>query len=311
MGRAVIVCSDCGKQLVPTDRFCPQCGARVEREDAVEATSSTVTCIACGQRNSRNNTYCESCGAKLPGEAPSKQGAATEVEKKSARPGREPIPPKKSNRFKQFSKFKFETWHYAVVAVLLAVVGYFIYDEVQRNSRSPGNVQSTPLNFPSQQASPSPPSKDVLDAIARLEETVKNNPNDPGAKLLLANALHDGAIHDGRLFPRAIEAYRNYLKDKPGDPNARVDLGICYFELGKIDSAQSAGLFAQAIDEMERTLKSNPKHQAGAFNLGIVYLYSGNMLESNKWLKKAVDLNPESDLGKRAKTILEQHLQAG
>ena len=96
-----------------------------------------------------------------------------------------------------------------------------------------------------------------------------------------------------------------------GDPNARVDLGICYFELGKIDSTQSAALFSQAINEMESTLKNNPKHQPGAFNLGIVYLYSGDMKESNKWLQKTVELNPESDLGKRAKAILEQHNQAG
>lgn len=305
MAQTVIVCSACGKQLVPTDKFCPQCGTRVEREAGAEATSATVTCIACGQRNSRDNVYCESCGAKLSGAVSSKPGTTAQSEKKSTRPAKDPISPKKS------SKFRFEIWHYAVGAILLAVVGYFIYDEVQRNSSTPANVQSTPLNFPSQQAPLSPPSKDILDAIARLEATVKNNPNDPGAKLLLANALHDGALHDGRLFTRAIEAYRSYLKEKPGDPNARVDLGICYFELGKIDSTQSEGLFAQAINEMETTMKNNSKHQAGAFNLGIVYLYSGNMLESNKWLKKAVDLNPESDLGKRAKTILEQHVQAG
>ncbi len=308
MARAVIVCSDCGKQLVPSDKFCPQCGARVERDDAVEATGPTIVCVACGQTNSRNNTYCESCGARLSGNAPPNQSLARGDEKKTPTSGRESTPQKQFN----LSKFRFEVWHYAIGAVLLALFGYFIYDEVERNSRvAPANVQSPPLNFPSQQASPSPPSKDILDAIARLEQTVRTNPNDAGAKLLLANALHDGAIHDGSLFPRAIKAYQNYLKDKPGDPNARVDLGICYFELGKIDSVQSADLFARAINEMEATMKNNPKHQAGAFNLGIVYLYSGNMLESNKWLQKAVDLNTESDLGKRAKTILEQHVQAG
>ena len=310
MARAVMVCSDCGKELSSTDRFCSQCGAKVEREDSAGApTKTTIACAACGHLNSRNNSFCESCGVKLGGGISPRQEAGKAAEKKSAHSGSESIPhhPQKTS-----SQFKFEVWHYALGAVLLAIAGYFIYDEVDRNARlTPANVQSPPLNFPSQQAPSSPPSKDILDAIARLESTVKASPNDPGAKLLLANALHDGAIHDGSLFPRAIKAYQNYLKEKPGDPNARVDLGICYFELGKIDSVQSAGLFAQAINEMETTLKNNPKHQAGAFNLGIVYLYSGDMTQSNKWLQKTVDLNPESDLGKRAKTILEQHIQAG
>ncbi len=309
MARAVIVCSDCGKELTPTDKFCPQCGAKVERGDSAGAAiSTTVACAACGHMNSRINSYCESCGAKLASAPPARHEADSDDEKKNTRSVPRSVSSQKSN---SSPPFKFEIWHYALGAILLGVAGYFIYDEVDRNSRlAPPNAQSSPLNFPSQQA-PSPPSKDILDAIARLEVTVKTNPNDSGAKLLLANALHDGAIHDGSLFPRAIKAYQTYLKEKPGDPNARVDLGICYFELGKIDSVKSAGLFSQAINEMETTLKNNPTHQAGAFNLGIVYLYSGNMLQSNKWLQKAVDLNPESDLGKRAKTILEQHIQAG
>ena len=310
MARAVIVCSDCGKQLGPTDMFCPQCGAKVEREGPAQVVSSTIVCAASGQQNSPGNSYCESCGAKLPG-VRGANIASTESNKKAKPSAGDSIPPQRRSVPKQSSKFKFEVWHFGLGAILLGLVGFFVYDEVQRNATPSAPVQSTPLNFPSQQTPSGPPAKEILDAIARLEATVKNNPNDTGAKLLLANALHDGAIHDGRLFPKAIEAYRNYLKDKPRDPNARVDLGICYFELGKIDSAQSAGLFAQAIDEMEATLKNNPKHQAGAFNLGIVYLYSGNIRDSNKWLQKAVELNPESDLGKRAKTILEQHSQAG
>lgn len=138
---------------------------------------------------------------------------------------------------------------------------------------------------------------------------MKENPNDAGSKLLLANALHDAGTHDAAYLPRAIEAYRSFLKAKPNDPNARVDLGICYFEVGKLDSTRAGEFFANAVKEMEAALKSDPKHQPGAFNLGIVQLYSGNFQESNKWFKKAVDLNPESDLGKRAKTILDQHSQ--
>jgi tetratricopeptide (TPR) repeat protein len=192
------------------------------------------------------------------------------------------------------------------------LIGFFSYLELSREVPATGSPQQLPpMQFPAMQNPATPPSKEILEAIERLEQTVKNAPTDAGAKLLLANALHDAGTHDGTYLPRAIASYKEYLKAKPGDPNARVDLGICYFELGKIDTTQTASLFSLAIGEMEATLKNNPKHQAGAFNLGIVYLYTGDMLQSNKWFLKAVELNPESDLGKRAKTIVEQHKQAG
>ena len=309
MARAVIVCSDCGKELSPTDTFCSQCGAKVEQEvgsnkPPVRPNVAVLTCKVCGHKNAHSGAYCEACGAKLPGRVVTGQAVSSVREKKQT-------PPKKARPEKnQSSSFKLETWHYVVGAFILGLVGVFIYVELQRDY--PTNVApqqpSAPMRFP---ASQTPPTKEILDAIVRLEKTVKDNPNDAGAKLLLANALHDGAMHDGSMFPRAIEAYKKYLQVKPGDPNARIDLGICYFELGKIDSMQSANLFSMAINEMELTMKSNPKHQAGAFNLGIVYLWTGNMQESNRWLKKAVGLNAESDLGKRAKAILEPHNQAG
>jgi cytochrome c-type biogenesis protein CcmH/NrfG len=267
-----------------------------------------LTCEVCGHKNAHRGAYCEACGAKLPGRVVGGHAVSSTNQKKK------PIPLRKNqSEKKQAPRLKLESWHYVVGAFILGLVGVFVYIELQRDY--PTNVAqqqpSAPMRFPASQTPSTSPTKEILDAIVRLEKTVKDNPNDAGAKLLLANALHDGAMHDGSMFPRAIEAYKKYLNVKPGDPNARIDLGICYFELGKIDSMQSANLFSMAISEMELTMKSNPKHQAGAFNLGIVYLWTGNMQESNRWLKKAVGLNAESDLGKRAKAILEQHNQAG
>ena len=305
MGKAVLVCRDCGKELALTDKFCSQCGAKVE-EDVVHQHSATVTpdtpCEICGHVNASGGQYCEACGATLlrHGKSAREKKPLNQVTPKKQR---ENLP----------SRFKFQTWHYVAGALLLGLIGVFVYIELQReNPAGAGQQQQvSQMQFPAAQTPSTPPSQEILDAIARLEKTVQDSPNDVGARLLLANALHDGAIHDGSLFPRAIDAYKKYLKTKPGDPNARVDLGICYFELGKIDSTQSATLFSMAIDEMEAAVKSSPSHQAGAFNLGIVYLYSGNLKESNKWLQKTVELNAESDLGKRAKAILEQHNQAG
>ena len=73
------------------------------------------------------------------------------------------------------------------------------------------------------------------------------------------------------------------------------------------DSSNAARYFAQAIQEMRTVAESSPRHQPAAFNLGIVNLHMGNLEESNKWFKRAVELGKSTDLGMRAEKILQQH----
>jgi tetratricopeptide (TPR) repeat protein len=109
------------------------------------------------------------------------------------------------------------------------------------------------------------------------------------------------------LLNDAIDAYTRYLQLKPADPNARVDLGICYFELGRSDSTQSPKLFQAAVREMKTAIASAPTHQPAAFNLGVVSLFMGDTDEATKWFRKTIDLGPDTELGRRAKNLLEQH----
>jgi tetratricopeptide (TPR) repeat protein len=122
------------------------------------------------------------------------------------------------------------------------------------------------------------------------------------SQLRLANLLHDNA-----LYRQAVDAYRKYLAGHPGNTNARVDLGICYFELARRDSTGSRDLLKRAIAEMEKAVQTDATHQPAAFNLGIVNLFAGDTQESNRWFKRAIELNANSDLGVRAKKLLEQH----
>jgi Tfp pilus assembly protein PilF len=58
---------------------------------------------------------------------------------------------------------------------------------------------------------------------------------------------------------------------------------------------------------MELAFKKRPDHQPAAFNLGVVSLAMGDLESSNRWFRRAVELNPSSGLGREAKRILEQH----
>jgi Tfp pilus assembly protein PilF len=62
-----------------------------------------------------------------------------------------------------------------------------------------------------------------------------------------------------------------------------------------------------ALQEMERVYTINPHHQAAAFNLGIVQLNAGNLDEASEWLRRAASIDPNSDLGQRAKKLLDEH----
>jgi tetratricopeptide (TPR) repeat protein len=84
-------------------------------------------------------------------------------------------------------------------------------------------------------------------------------------------------------------------------------MGICYFELARTDTTGAEANFRSAVREMKTALERNPSHQPAAFNLGVVHLSMGHIEESRSWLAKAAAINENSDLGKRARTMLEQH----
>lgn len=138
--------------------------------------------------------------------------------------------------------------------------------------------------------------------IEQLQKRVEADPRDSEAMLSLANRLHDV-----RSFPQAVAMYQQYLQSKPADTDARVDLGICYFEIALTDESIRSEYFIKAQKEMREALTYDPKHQLAHFNLGIVFLQSGNMQDANLWFKKCIDLNPETETGKRARELYNQH----
>ena len=97
---------------------------------------------------------------------------------------------------------------------------------------------------------------------------------------------------------KAIDRYKSYLEQKPNEPDVIIDMGVCYYQIGDFNSA---------INVMESAIKINPKHQIANFNLGIVNSSAGNHDRSVEWWKKAVEINPNSNIGKKAKDLLENH----
>ncbi|MBU1299096.1 MAG: hypothetical protein KKF20_05655 [Bacteroidetes bacterium] len=144
----------------------------------------------------------------------------------------------------------------------------------------------------------------VVEEISQLEKTVAANPQDFESLLALAHRYQD----TGQLL-KSINIYTKYLQQNPTNADARIDLGVSYYQLAFEDTIQRMNLFQMAIAEMRGALKFSPKHQLGHFNLGIVSLQSGNIEGSRNWFNKCIEIDSRSDVAKKAKEILEQHIK--
>jgi len=242
-------------------------------------------CGGCGGPVDLKDARCKACGNVLDWNdarpEPSRSSSAKHAKRKGdageSRKGAEP-------------------WQVISFVAVGALLAFLAWTEISRDRATPAPVAvQSPVQMPALGAG-----SDV--DLGRLEAAVAADPKDGGARLQLANGLHDHGM-----LPQAIEHYKAYLGVHPENPDARVDLGICYDQLGLIDSTKPAMYFALAIREMETVAMRDPSHQAAAFNLGIVNLHRGDFEEFNRWMKKAVEIDKNSELGMRAQRMLQQH----
>jgi tetratricopeptide (TPR) repeat protein len=279
-----ILCAECGKEIRLGDQNCPNCGNAVEWQPEGEVSESgepavgARTCNRCGSENAADASFCGSCGAKLQGSKKPPLQSARKPEKQER--GRESK--KRDSDSNPLFSWKVIAGFLGLLLILVVAVDLF-----SKKEQAPVQEQS---------AAPSMPAANMQLAgqISELEKEVTANPSDMQALLKLANLSHDG-----RFFDKAIAYYKRYLEKNVKDANARVDLGICYFENGDTEEAQK---------QMLTALKYDPKHLQAHFNLGIVNLKARRMQEANDWFKKTIALAPaNSEIGQQAKQFLEQH----
>lgn len=281
-------CAECEVEIQWSDQFCVSCGKPVEwPADSLsrgpgESRGDGRVCNKCGSENAVDAGYCGSCGAALRPEGRSER--VRQVAELTRRPGRQEK--SRDSKKKENASGPLFSWK-VILGFLGALLAVVVVLELS-STREQSNPQQITV------ASQMPTANlQVTSQIADLEKRVVASPNDMQSILALANKSHDG-----RFFDKAITYYKRFLDKNPRDANARVDLGICYYEIGNLDEAQK---------QMQTALKYDPKHIQGHFNLGIVNLQAQRLQEANEWFKKTIALAPGSDLGQQAKRILEQH----
>jgi hypothetical protein len=242
-----------------------------------------ILCAHCSAPLQPGNQFCSSCGVAVDWTEEIASGSPMNLRMESTKLE---LHAKKLRPKKASTSWLLKSILGVVVIGALAVIGYEFFIEKGPSAGSTQQVPAQPKTLTGEMAQKQA-------EIQALEKDVASHPNDMARTLQLANSLHDGLFYE-----RAIPYYKMFLAKNPGDANARVDLGICYKELGN---------FSEAKKEMKEALKYVPKHLHANFDLGIVCLSEGNLHEANEWFKKTVALDPTSEVGKRAQQLLTQH----
>lgn len=294
-------CPGCGAKLEKDFKYCPACGISLGDLKSVEIVEektlqpvdniNMIVCENCGEENIESNSVCDGCGAKLSGDKIIKAVKQGTVQKATVN-AKSKIIDKKKKQSENVSSTKTEdkvldstkmiiTIGIIAAGIILILAASGVFSSGTVTTQTNINNQSTGVDLSN------------LNEINRLQTIVDSIPDDYVSLLQLAHLLNDSG-----LFPKAIESYKKYLDKHPEDADARIDMGVCYYNLKDFDSA---------IKEMTAAIKYKPDHQIGHLNLGIVHLSAGNLEKSKEWLQKAININPNNEVGKRAQELLHSH----
>jgi len=131
-----------------------------------------------------------------------------------------------------------------------------------------------------------------LNEIHKLEELLKQNPNDADHWTMLGNLYFDIGQ-----FEKALAPYSRALEFHPDNPDIRTDYAVCFFNLGRSE---------EAITELNRVIKANPKHVTAFFNLGVIHNHLSHTDQARQYWNKVIELDPSSPMATKAGDFLKQ-----
>ncbi|RPI74096.1 MAG: zinc-ribbon domain-containing protein [Ignavibacteriales bacterium] len=279
-------CPACGTELKTEFKFCPACGFNLQEVHTKRETveEKVIECENCGTDNPVGANICNGCGMKVRGEV--KTTVATQKinkHQKTSKTKKEQQPINKVETREFDSKKVFGILAAVIAGSFIILFAAGVFDKPTASNINTGVTQNQGSGV----------DLSAVQKINELEASVKANPENYDLILELAHLRNDSGMYE-----KAIENYQEYLTKVPDDADARIDMGVCYYNLSR---------YNVAITEMIKALEYSPNHQIGHLNLGIVNLAAGNIDESKKWLQKAVSLGPETEVGKRAQELLTSH----
>ncbi len=134
--------------------------------------------------------------------------------------------------------------------------------------------------------------------ISKLEDFLKENPDNVEAWTQLGNLFYDTDR-----FEDAILAYERSLALAPGDPNVMTDMGVMYRKNKNPE---------KAIQIFDQVIAANPGFETARFNKGVVLMHDMNDLAGGLQAWEAlVEVNPMATApnGELVKSVIERMKQ--
>ncbi|MEW6601754.1 MAG: tetratricopeptide repeat protein [Nitrospirota bacterium] len=178
----------------------------------------------------------------------------------------------------------YKKWIIVVIAV--AAIGLVIASYVTRQPDVERQTTGQPSVAPS---ATGPMVEQDLDKVVPVEQLGVDLKN-PKELALLGDKYFESSR-----FNQAIEIYKKVLEVDPGDIDTYNDLGLAY---------QYTGRTNLAIDALQEGVKAAPSDQRIWLSLGFVNMSAGNNAEAKAALKKAVEIDPRTDIGLEAMRML-------
>jgi len=177
-----------------------------------------------------------------------------------------------------------------IVLIAVAAGGLVVASFVTRQSGAPGKAARQAQEQTSVPPGPSGPMVEQdLNKVVPVEELGVDTKN-PQALAVLGDKYFEESK-----FNQAIEIYKKVLELDPQDIDTYNDLGLAYQYVNRTDLA---------IDTLTKGVKAVPSYQRIWLSLGFVYMSAGNNAEAKAALKKAVELDPQSDIGQESMRML-------
>ncbi|MBI4682181.1 MAG: tetratricopeptide repeat protein [Nitrospirae bacterium] len=182
----------------------------------------------------------------------------------------------------------YKKWLIVLIATATAV--FVIVSFVTKQSYSP----EEPVRYTQEQTAvppvaPGPIVEQDLNKVVPVEELGVDTKN-PKELALLGDKYFESSK-----FNQAIELYKKVLELDPRDIDTYNDLGLAYQYVNRPDLA---------VDILQKGVKAGPSNQRIWLSLGFVNMSAGNNAEAKTALKKAVELNPQTDIGQEAMRML-------
>ena len=197
---------------------------------------------------------------------------------------------------------------FTIVGILIGFVsGYLLFEAMATRQPArlvagqvPPGAEAGAMGQQQQGAAPGGPAAPAggpgggpaMAQIEELKNRVAQNPNDAEAVLQLA-----GMNFQIQNWPRAAELFEQYLKLRPGDPNAMTDLGTSYLQAGQVE---------KSLTVFQQVRQQNPGYWQSYFNEIIALATLGRMDEATQVMGELQKLQPDNPDVQRLAAELER-----